>query len=129
MQTTSDWTDLILVKGSASHSVNVISTSGDAIDARTFEGHMNLSQPFDQAESGKISEAIFEVRVRAEEVKNSVIFEIGRGDLDATWVELFRLSGDKWIMVESFSWSGHSGDDRNASRYDVTKKTILGETK
>ena len=129
MQTTSDWTDLNLIQGAAWYGGNVISASGDEIDASMFEGRLNLSQPIDQAEAGKIAEAIFDVQVRDEEDENSVVFEIERGSLGATWVELYRLTGDEWIMVKSFSWSGHSADDRNASRFDVTKVTIFGEPK
>ncbi|MCJ7626737.1 MAG: hypothetical protein MUO76_24865 [Anaerolineaceae bacterium] len=131
MRTTSDWTDLNLVKGASWHSVDVISTSGDETDASMFEGRLRLSlnQPIDQAESGKMAEAIFDVQVRDAEDENSVVFEIERGSLGATWVELFRLSGEEWIMVKSISWGGHSGDDRNGSRFDVTQETIFGELK
>ena len=88
-----------------------------------------MSQLIDQAKSGKIVEAIFDIQVRDVEDANSIILEIERGGLGGAWVELYRLSGDEWVMVKSFSWSGHSKDNRNSSRFIVAKKTFFGDTK
>ncbi|MEA3325769.1 MAG: hypothetical protein U9R53_00400 [Chloroflexota bacterium] len=129
MQTTSDWTDLNLIEGAIWHDTNVISTSGDEAEAGMLDGYFNLQQPIGQAESGNITEVIFEIKVRDVENENSVVFEIERGGLGATWVELYRLLGEEWIMVESFSWGGHSEGDRNTSSFEVTKETIFGELK
>jgi hypothetical protein len=60
MQTTSDWTNHNLVKVLLWHSVNVIPTGGDEMNASLVKEHQNLSQQIDQTNSGKIADAIFD---------------------------------------------------------------------
>jgi len=126
MLTTSDWTDLNLVSGATWQSPNVVSTTGVDAHAAMTADRLNLSQPLDQAEAGKQVEVIFELLFRELEKEAPVVFEIERGGLGATWVEIYRLSGVEWVLVESFSWSGHSTGDRNASSFEVTHDSIFG---
>lgn len=125
--TTSDWTDLYLVSGATCQSPDVVSTTGEETRASMIEGHLGLGQPIGRAESGNQVEAIFEVQIRDAGDEDLVVFEIERGGLGTTWVEIFRLSGEEWVLVTSFSWGGHSAGDRNASSFEVTQETIFGE--
>lgn len=127
MQTTSDWTDLFLVNGAAWRSPTVVLTTGEGTSASVIEGHLSLGQPIDLAESGNQVEVMFEVQVWDTGDENLVVFEIERGGLGVTRVEFYRLSGEEWVMVDSFSWGGHTTGDRNASSFEVAQKIIFGE--
>jgi hypothetical protein len=103
MMTTSDWTDLYLTSGASWQSPEVISTVGEETWTSIIEGHLALNQPIGDAESGIQVEATFDLQFREVEDEGKVIFEIERGGLGATWVELYRQSGEEWVLVESFT--------------------------
>jgi hypothetical protein len=125
MQTTSDWTDLKITNGAIWHNPHVVSTSGGVIEAGLFDGRFSLQQPIDLAESSNSIEVIFEIQVREVEDGNQVVFEIERGGLGMTWIELYQYLEEEWIMVDSFSWGGHSGGDRNTASFEVNKEVIF----
>lgn len=127
MLTTSDWTDLYLVSGATWQSPSVVSTTGVDANATMTAERLNLSQPLNQAEAGKQVEALFEVLFRGLEEEAPVVFGIERGGLGATWVEVYRYSDEEWVLVDSFSWRGHSTGDRNASNFKVSYDSIFGE--
>lgn len=127
MITTSDWTDLHLVSGAAWQTPDVVSTSEEVTHAGMNDAYLSLIQPLNLAESGNKVEAVFEIQFREGEDEEPLVFEIERGGLGATWVELYRLSGEEWTLVDSFSWRGHSTGARNASTFEVPYEAIFGD--
>ena len=127
MQTTSDWTDLYLTKGAIWYASQVVSTEGNVTEAGLFDGRFNLQQPLEQAESGNTVEVIFSIQMRDVESEDPIVFEIERGGLGMTWVELHRLIDEEWVTVAAFSWGGHSAGDRNISSFQVIKEVIFDE--
>jgi glycoprotein endo-alpha-1,2-mannosidase len=125
MRTTSDWTDLILTQGAIWYDPRLVSTSGGVTEASMLDGRFALQQPINLAESSHMVEAIFEIQVREVDDENLIVFEIERGGLGTTWVELYQFHEDEWTMVDSFSWGGHSGGDRNIASYQVEKAVIF----
>jgi hypothetical protein len=127
MLTTSDWTNLHLVSGAAWQGPELISTGGEDPRAGIHDGILSLGQPLDLAEAGQEAEVLFELQFREEDGETPVVFEIERGHLGATWVELFRLSGEEWILAASFIWDGINPGERNASSFEVDPVFLFGE--
>jgi hypothetical protein len=125
MRTTSDWTDLNLVKGAIWYDPRVVSSSGGVTEASMLDGRFALQQPINLAESSNMVEAIFEIQVREVDDEHPIVFEIERGGLGTTWVELYQFFEEEWILVDSFSWGGHSGSDRNIASFEVDKEVIF----
>ena len=126
-RTTSDWTDLHLISGAAWQQPELISVSEDATGAGMFEGYLALGQPLNLAELGHSVEAVFEIQFREEETEAPLIFMIERGGLGATWVELFYLSGEEWVLADSFWWAGQSSGPRNTANFEVPHDAIFRE--
>lgn len=125
MRTTSDWTNLNLVKGAIWYDPRVVLTSGEVTEASMLDGRFALQQPINLAESSNMVEAIFEIQIREVDDESPIVFEIERGGLGMTWVELFQFSEEEWILVDSFSWGGHSGSDRNNALFEFDKEVIF----
>ena len=125
-RTTSDWTDLHLVSGAAWQRPELISISEEAATAGMFDGFLALGQPLNLAEMGHSVEALFEIQFRDEETGAPLIFMIERGGLGATWVELYHLSGEQWVLADSFWWAGQSSGPRNTANFEVPHDAIFG---
>ena len=66
--------------------------------------------------------------IREEEKTDApLIFMIERGGLEATWAELFYLSGEQWVLADSFGWAGHSSGPSNSANFEVPHEAIVGE--
>ena len=126
-RTTSDWTDLHLVSGAAWQRPELISVSADATTAGMIDGFLALGQPLNLAEAGNSVEAIFDIEFQEEETDAPLIFMIERGGLGASWVELYRISGEDWVLVDSFGWAGQSSGPRNTANFEVPHEAIFGE--
>lgn len=126
-RTTSDWTDLHLVSGAAWQRPELISVSEEAATAAMVDGFLALGQPLNLAESGNSIEALFEIQFREEKTDAPLIFMIERGGLGASWVELYYLSAEQWVLADSFLWAGHSSGPRNTANFEVPREAIFGE--
>ena len=126
-RTTSDWTDLHLVSGASWGRPELISADEEVTLAAMVNGNLALGQPLNLAELGRVVEAVFELQIQPEEGDAPVRFMIERGGLGATWVELYRTSGEDWVLADSFWWAGHSADPRNTASFDVPHEAIFGE--
>ncbi len=127
MATTSDWTDLYLISGAAWQRPNLISVSEEATGYGMIEGHLGLSQLLERAEAGGQVEVILEISFREDESVNPVAFEIERGGLGSTQVEVYRSVAGEWILVDTFQWGGHSAGNRNTIRFEVAREELFGE--
>ncbi len=88
MTTTSDWTDFRLVSGGTWSNSKVTSSSPEATSA-TIEGDLvSLSQPLTRAEAGKEVELTLEVLFRGLDPSSQLVFEIQRGFIGWTRVEI-----------------------------------------
>jgi hypothetical protein len=125
LQTTSDWTDFYLLKGASWYSPTVVSTNAEDVDAGMIDGHLSMNQPLEKAEAGSVAEAVVDLQIRNLEESDTIVFKIERGGLGATTVEIYCPSDGDWVQTESFTWSGHSGDDRNAASFNFAKEAIL----
>jgi hypothetical protein len=127
-RTTSDWTDLHLISGAAWGRPELISVDEEVTMAAMVDGYLALGQPLDLAEVGHEVEAVFELQIQPEEGNAPLRFMIERGGLGATWVELYRFSGEDWILADSFWWAGQSSGPRNTANFDIPRESLFGES-
>ncbi len=127
LATTSDWTELRLVSGATWHQPDTLSVSLGASEAGMRDGRLALIQPIAQAEAGQAAELVVDLLFSRWEPGGEVVFEINRGDLGSTEVELFRYEDQNPIPVEAFEWAGITGDGRNAFSYQVQVAELFGE--
>ena len=76
---------------------------------------------------GHSIEALVEIQFREEEGDTPLVFMIERGGLGASWVELYRLSGEEWVLADSFWWAGYSSGTRSTANFEVSHEVIFGE--
>lgn len=124
-RTTSDWSDLHLVSGAAWQRPARISVSEDATTADMVDGFLALGQPLDLAEAGNTVEVLFQLQFQGGEIADPLKFMIERGGLGASWVELYYLSGDEWVLADSFWWAGHSSGPRNSANFEVPHEAVF----
>jgi glycoprotein endo-alpha-1,2-mannosidase len=126
VRTTSDWTTLELVSGATWLRPMVVSASEEVTNAEMVDNLLAVNQPLNLAEAGNQVEVVFEIQIQGGEVDTPLVFEIERGGLGATWVELFRLDGEDWVLVDSFTWAGHGTGARNIATFEVDYETAFG---
>jgi glycoprotein endo-alpha-1,2-mannosidase len=128
MVTTSDWTDLNLVSGAQWLRPVIVSVSEEAGDAGMYGGHLALNQPVARAEDGESVEVIIDVLFSGWESEGTVVFEIERGHLGGTQVEVYGYVDDEPVLAESFEWSGIKDSGRNAASFPIPAQTLFGAT-
>ena len=126
--TTSDWTNFNLVSGATWLRPNPISESEEATNAGLHGDRFALDQPIARAEAGGMVEMIVDILFTNWESGGTVVFEIERGHLGSTQVELSKYVEDKPVVVETLLWSGIAPGDRNASTIQIPAEELFGET-
>ena len=86
-----------------------------------------LSQPIERANAGKSVEMVFETNLFNVESGGMVIFEIERGHLGSTKVEISNYLGDKAILVETLVWDKINPGDRNAQRFEIPAEKLINK--
>ena len=71
---------------------------------------------------------IFEFSITNIEDGRALVFEIERGDLGTTKVELFNYLGTDPVLVETFESIGINSDERNASSFQLSAETFLNKS-
>jgi hypothetical protein len=124
-RTTSDWSDLHLVSGAAWQRPEWISVSEDTTLADMVGGYLALGQPLNLAEAGNAVEVLVEIEFQEEEGDAPLRFMIERGGIGASWVELSYLSGEDWVLADSFWWAGQNSGPRNTANFDVAREAVF----
>ena len=70
-------------------------------------------------------EMIVDILFTGWESGGTVVFEIERGHLGSTQVELSKYVEDEPVIMETFEWGGISGDGRNASTIQIPAEELL----
>jgi glycoprotein endo-alpha-1,2-mannosidase len=125
MTTTSDWTTFDLVEGASWLRPDRISASGEADFAGMDGGHLRLAQPIDRAEAGGMVEMTVDILLSGWESGGTLVFEIGRGHLGYTKVELSKFSGSEAVEVKTVTWAGIIPGARNALTVEVPVEDLL----
>lgn len=106
LMTTSDWTVFHLAGGADWLRPDVVRSSPEATEARIEGYSLILNQPLARAEDGGMVEMLVELLFAIPEEEITLNFQIDRGYLGNTRVELANCSGGEPIVVKTFVWSG-----------------------
>ena len=123
---TSDWTNVDLLSGATWLRPSLVSTSDEATDAGLRDGRFTLSQPIYRAEAGGEVEIVADVLVSGWESGGTLVFEIERGHLGWTQVELLQLVEGEPVLVETFAWGGITSGERNAATFPISADVLFG---
>lgn len=123
--TTSDWTDFVLVDGATWLRPSLVSASEEATHA-LFEGDLlSLSQPLARAEAGGEVEMVVDLLFADCESGGTIVFEIERGHLGSTRVELYNYLGIEPVVVGTFEWGGINPGARNATAFQIPAEMLM----
>jgi glycoprotein endo-alpha-1,2-mannosidase len=125
MMTTSDWTTLGLIEGATWLRPGLVSASGEALDARMEGDRLFLTQPLDRAEAGGVVDVTVDLLFSGLEAGGTLVFEIERGHLGFTQVELFNYVGPEPVAVQAFTWGDINPGERNAATFPVPAEVLL----
>jgi glycoprotein endo-alpha-1,2-mannosidase len=125
LATTSDWTTLALVGGATWLRPALVSASGEALDARLEGAYLILAQPLARAEGGGRVEMVFDLLLSGLADGGTVVFEVERGHLGATRVEVSNYLGTEPVVVQTFEWGDISPGERNAATFQVPADALL----
>ena len=123
--TSSDWTAFGLVDGATWLRPSVVSASPAATYAGPDGARFQLIQSLADANAGKTVEMIVDILVTGTEEGKPLVFEIERGHLGSTRVELSNYQGAEPVVVATFVWGGIASGDRNAHQFQVPLSTLL----
>ena len=106
ISTTADWTT-IKIDGVQFIDLQIISSSPQAAEA-VFDQSQNLlvlTQPIRQAEAGQVVEMVVDLHPTGF-AESTFTITIGRGNIGATNIEVYAVSGSDSNLVETLQWSG-----------------------
>ena len=124
--TTSDWTIIRLVSGGKWLDPTVISAGGQELDAGLMENGLNLGQTLAEAESGERVELTVEVSLGDLQADEILRFEIERGHIGETRVEIMGYRDETPHQVAVLTWDGVAEGDKNVQAYEVSPRPFLG---
>ena len=125
ISTTSDWTVLRLTGGGYWYDVDVTSAGEQAQFAGLDGDSLSLSQSLARAQAAKSVELVAEVFL-TDLGKSPLVFEIERGHIGSTQVEISSYAEDTPTVVAVLTWDGISAGSRNAQAFDVSAEPFLG---
>lgn len=127
INTTSDWTAFRLNKGGYWYDFNVTSASDQAQSAGLEGESIILSQSLNRAQGGKSVELVAEALLTDLETANPLIFEIERGHIGSTQVEISSYLEKTPIVVAILTWDGiNAGKTNNSQAYEISPQPFLG---
>lgn len=125
MVTSSDWTTFGLVGGATWLRPSIVSASKEADHAGTDGDRFALTQPLARAEAGNTVEMTVDILLSGTEGGEPLVFEIERGHLGSTMVELTSFRGAEPVVVEHLVWDGIAPGERNAHMFEVPVSSVL----
>jgi hypothetical protein len=123
--TSSDWTTLGLVDGGTWLRPAVVSASPEAKFAGASGARFELTQPLARAEAGGTVEMVVEILLTGIEGGEPLVFEIGRGHLGSTTVELAKGFGAGAAVIASQVWDGIVPGELNALQFPVPAASLV----
>jgi len=126
INTTSDWTIVTLIAGGFWYDVRVTSASDQAASAGVEGDSIILSQSLDRAREGKSVELVAEAVVTDLEPATPLRFEIDRGHIGSTQVEISSYWEETPTVAAILTWDSISAGERNTRTYEVPPQPFLG---
>ena len=125
LMTTSDWTTFGLVDGATWFRPSVVAASEGADYAGPERDRFLLAQPLARAEDGGMVEMVVDILLTSTESGETLVFEIERGHLGATQVELWNYLGDEPVLIETLEWAGIKPSEPNAHTFQIPGAVLL----
>ncbi|HNS52515.1 MAG TPA: hypothetical protein PKO09_15215 [Anaerolineae bacterium] len=125
VSTTSDWTTLRLAGGGTLHEVRVSSSSEEAQPAGPEGDSLVLGQSLARAEGHKSVELVAEALLAEIEAAKPLLFEIGRGHIGSTRVEISSYPEATPSAVAVLTWDGIEPGEQNAQTFEVSPAPFL----
>ncbi len=123
--TTSDWTNLRLVSGGTWVNPTTVSSSPEAT-AATIEGNLiSLSQPLARAQAGQEVEITLNVFFSDLIPHDQVVFDIQRGFIGSTQVEISAYTGGQPVLLKTFTWDKTNTANGNNLEVRILAADIL----
>jgi hypothetical protein len=126
VSTTSDWTTLHLASGGYMIDTTVTSFSQQAQSAGMEGESLLLSQPLSQAGGAESVQLVAEASFTGLEADSPLVFEIERGHIGSTQVEISSLAEITPTLVAVLTWDGLNPGERNAQDYQISPQPFLG---
>ena len=126
ISTTSDWTALRLVAGGNWHDVTVALASEQALFAVVDGDSLSLSQSSDRAEVAESVELIAEAFLTDLDPRAPLVFEIERGHIGSTQVEISSYQEGTPRVIAILTWDGISSGGRNVQVFEVSSEAFTG---
>ena len=125
MVTSSDWTTFSLVGGATWMRPMVVMASPETDYAGPDGSRFALTQSLARGEAGETVEIWVDIMLTGIEAGEPLVFEIERGHLGSTRVDLMRYQGGKPVVVETLVWDGIAPGERNAHLFEVPVSTLV----
>jgi len=123
--TSSDWTSLRLLSGGNWYPVSILSSSQDAVEAGFENNAYALSQSVNRANNGSAVEMVAEAFLAHLDPGEPLIFEIERGHIGETQVEILRIENENPSSVAALTWAGNKTSGHNSQRYEVSPQPFI----
>jgi hypothetical protein len=124
--TTSDWTSLRLVSGGNWYEVTSKPEGGRILSA-DFDGvYLSLIQSLTHAEAGETVVMEAEGLLANLDPNKPLVFEVERGNIGTTQVEIFHYEEGTPIRTTIFTWDGIKSSGPNAQVYEISPQPFLG---
>jgi len=117
--TSSDWTTVGLTQGATWLRPALVSASETATTVGLEGDLFRLIQPIERANAGGMVEMVVDVLLSEVDTGATLVFEIERGYLGSTKIELFNYLGADPILVKALNWGGIRPGERNVSTFQV----------
>jgi pyrimidine-specific ribonucleoside hydrolase len=123
--TTSDWTNIRVVRGGTLAIGTNLLSSPEATVA-TIDGNLiSLSQPLARAEAGEGVEMSLDVLIEDLSPNIQVVFEVQRGFVGSTQVELSTYAGGQALLLKTFTWSETNKANGNVLEVQILAADLL----
>ena len=125
IRTTSDWTELLLLEGGTLTRPDMDFISEEAIVGGFEHGSFILEQEVPRAEAGLEVELTMNLLFINLDPDGNQIFEIARGHLGMTEVEILNYIGDEPVLIETIRWGGVVEGERNAFQFEIPTSLFM----
>lgn len=126
VMTTSDWTSVRLLSGGELEDLTVVSRSPQALFAGLRGDAIALEQALGRSQAGESSSIVVEALLTEIMPGQDLLFEIDRGHIGATRIEIQSTEGVCPGEIAVFTWEGIKPVGRNAQTFDVSSESLIG---
>ena len=99
--------------------------SENITNAGFHENQLFLNQEVGDANAGTVIEMSMDILITDLDPGGALIFEIERGHIGRTEVEIMNFVTDEPILIDTFLWAGINEGPRNAIQFEIPASLII----